>query len=148
MKLVPIDLESVPVARLVTHHLVASKDLGCLSGDLVFIELPNSVSIDISWYPEHDPSGSYVITMFKHGDWDHPLLQAKTEDPEQAARNAKSMAVQHIRGSLSPDLPSQSLVVDYDYPVHSPELHRAGMLTTGSCSQAVSVPFFNGRGAA
>ena len=41
--------------------------------DVLAIELPNHICIDVGWYPENDPSGCYWVRVFQ-GDWDHQLL--------------------------------------------------------------------------
>ncbi len=43
-------------------------DLALLTQDMLEVELPNGVIIDVGWYPEHDPNGEYGIAVFQ----DHP----------------------------------------------------------------------------
>jgi len=66
MNLVTPDLSTAPGARVVVNSLYDSKDPGFLTQDLMLVELPGGTYIDVSWFPEHDPSGSFVITVFRN----------------------------------------------------------------------------------
>jgi hypothetical protein len=57
-------------------------DLPLLTQDMLEVELPNGVIIDVGWYPEHDPNGEYGIAVFQ----DHP------DNPLQEAYYTKNLA--------------------------------------------------------
>ncbi len=46
-----------------------------LQEDLLQIQYDNNVVIDVGWYPELDPSGSFIINIIKDSDWSHPIYK-------------------------------------------------------------------------
>ena len=48
-------------------------------------------SIDVSWWPEHDPHGEYVITVYRDL-WENQLREVSTGDPYEASEIVKSLA--------------------------------------------------------
>jgi hypothetical protein len=65
MNLLTPDLSGAPGTRVVVNSLYPSNDPGFLTEDLLLVELPGGAHIDVSWFPEHDPSGAYVVTVFR-----------------------------------------------------------------------------------
>ena len=45
-------------------------DIAGLEQDLVQIQFHNGYGIDVGWYPEHDPSGCFIVTVFLN-DWEN-----------------------------------------------------------------------------
>ncbi len=43
---------------------------------------PNGYVLDLGWYPEADPQGSYCLTLLR-GDWDHTLVNYESRDRRQ-----------------------------------------------------------------
>lgn len=43
---------------------------------------PNGYVLDLGWYPEADPQGSYCLTLLR-GDWDHTLVKYESRDRRQ-----------------------------------------------------------------
>src|SRR5665213_648822 len=64
----------------VKGELFDSKNSIVLSEDLLEISLPSGRNIDVGWYPEHDPSGSYRITLYRDRT-DYPLRQITKSQP-------------------------------------------------------------------
>jgi hypothetical protein len=89
MNLLTPNLSRLPNARLVVSSLFDSKEPGLLTQDLLLVELPGKTFIDVSWFPEHDPSGMYVITVFRGHD---KLAEAETTSPLEAIRLVERMA--------------------------------------------------------
>jgi hypothetical protein len=85
MNSVPIDLTYAPGARLVVNNLMASDSLADRDSDLVLVELPGGIFLDVSWYPENEVPGAYYVTVFRRNDWDNPLRTAEAKTPESAA---------------------------------------------------------------
>lgn len=58
-------------------------DEDLLTDDMLMIEY-DSYGIDTSWYPEHDESGQYVITVFKNKNWHDKVKVIETANPLEA----------------------------------------------------------------
>jgi hypothetical protein len=106
MNPIPIHLESAPGAKLILNSLCASTDPAYLDQDMVLVELPGAIFIDVSWSPEHDRSGAYFVTVFRRDAWESPLDVAEATDPLLAARLVEEFAQQHSLLSR-PDSSSQ-----------------------------------------
>jgi hypothetical protein len=116
MNPVPISLMRAPGAMLVLNQLLESPSVADLDQDLVLVELPGEVFIDVSWYPENDLSGTYHVTAFRRNDWDHPLDVAEAKTARGAALLVEMMAERYA-SPISPISCSQESVSDY---FHSP----------------------------
>ncbi|WP_269632538.1 hypothetical protein [Pelomonas sp. BJYL3] len=46
-----------------------------LKEDLAQVKYSSDVLLDIGWYPEFSPSGEFVVTVIRGGDWESPLFQ-------------------------------------------------------------------------
>jgi hypothetical protein len=89
MKILTPNLGKIVGARVVVNSLYDTMNLGFLTEDLMLIELPDKTYIDVSWFPEHDPSGSFVITVFRDRKEIH---QTETNDPHIAVWVAELLA--------------------------------------------------------
>ena len=58
----PIDL-ILPDGSAVYNRLFRTTDPAYLTQDVLAVRLPNGRMIDAGWFPEHDPAGSYLITI-------------------------------------------------------------------------------------
>jgi hypothetical protein len=90
MILLTPNLSMAPGARVVVNSLYDSKDAGFLTQDLLLVELSGRTFIDVSWFPEHDPSGIYVITVFRGHD---EILEAEAKTAYEAVNIVESLAV-------------------------------------------------------
>ena len=68
-------------------------------------------SIDVSWRPEHDPDGKYVITAYG-SSWEEQLNTAETSDPYEADEIARRMA-QWLLSKGGAFVPSSSTSDEY-----------------------------------
>lgn len=73
----------------VRGELYRTDRAGLLTQDMLEVELPGKVFVDVGWFPEHDPAGEYVVTVFA-GDIDH-LLQP----PFTTRSHAEALAAVH-----------------------------------------------------
>jgi hypothetical protein len=55
-------------------------DLALLDQDILEIELPNELRIEVGWFPENDPTGHFLVQIFRKGQL----------TPAEPAREAKS----------------------------------------------------------
>jgi hypothetical protein len=68
-----------------------------LKEDLVQVEFPKEIVLDIGWYPSFDPDGWFVILVVRRGNWDEPFYRATTTDRrelENLIREATLLAAQ------------------------------------------------------
>ena len=62
-------------------HLTDSKEwaeqLDDLNEDLLQVEFPGNVILDIGWYPMGDPKGQFKVKVIRDFDWEQPIFYAK-----------------------------------------------------------------------
>ncbi len=117
MNLLNPNLSSAPGAKLVVNSLYDSTEPGFLTQDLLLVELPSHAHIDVSWIPEHDPSGAYYVTVFRGND---QLAEVKTKTAVGALTSVESLAKQFTEqsgrashsGGETLDLESRPLTVE------------------------------------
>jgi hypothetical protein len=86
----PIEIR-VPQGATIANCL--SGDLTCaeLGQDLVYISLKNGYSIDVGWFPEHDPAGKFLVRAL----WEHEELASTTaRTAAHAAQIAQNLATE------------------------------------------------------
>jgi hypothetical protein len=64
----PVDI-AIAHGRVTWNTLYYTSDPRHLTQDLLLVELPGGLFIDVSWFPEHDPRGAYHITLCRN-DWE------------------------------------------------------------------------------
>jgi len=90
------DVKSISYAIAVRGEVHPPHDVASLTQDMLEVELPGDVFIDVGWYPEHDPAGGYVIMAFC-GDPDTLLYpEYHTKDPLDAARCVQAWAAERM----------------------------------------------------
>ena len=95
MTTVPIDLTATPSARLIFNHLVTPATVDDLDSDLVLVELPGEIFLDVSWCPANQTPGCYLVTVYRRDQWDSPLGTAEAMTAEEAARLVGRLASEH-----------------------------------------------------
>jgi len=87
----PIDLRLKRNVK-VSGYIFPTKDPEYLREDLLQIDLPTGVKIDVGWYPDGDPNGEYQIVVFRES-WDDPLtFPVRTQDTEWAVKWIRHLA--------------------------------------------------------
>lgn len=43
------------------------------------MEYENQIILDLGWYPELDPNGSFIIYVIKNYNWNTPIISEKTK---------------------------------------------------------------------
>ena len=66
--------------QYIDENTSVAKQLNLLKEDLAQIEYPNSIVVDVGWYPEFSLSGSFVVVVIKGFDWDAPLYKKQAFD--------------------------------------------------------------------
>jgi len=46
-----------------------------LKEDLVQVEYPSGLLVDVGWHPEFSADGSFLIQVVKSNDWEHPVFR-------------------------------------------------------------------------
>ena len=89
------NLANAPGAKLIVSSLFDCKDPGFLAEDMLLVELPGMIYIDVSWGPEHDPSGTYTVTVFRGQD---QIAELETKDAYEAIRIVERWASDLTQG--------------------------------------------------
>lgn len=50
---------------IVKGGLPLTQEVEDLVNDMLEIDLPSGITIDVGWIPEHDPNGKYRIVLYK-----------------------------------------------------------------------------------
>jgi len=82
---------SLPEEAIVRGALYAENDPAYLVQDLLEVELPRGIFIDVGWYPDHDPNGHYRIVVFERS-WDNQLADYVTTDVTDVKFQVESLA--------------------------------------------------------
>jgi len=91
-----MNLETVslklPVGASVKGALYNTYDLDYLSEDLLEIDLPSGLTIDVGWYPEGERPGTFQVVIFKQF-WQNQILPPiKTESLPELVRIIEMLA--------------------------------------------------------
>lgn len=93
----PIDLR-LPrgsEAKVIYNSLYAADAASHRTQDVLFLELGNGVFIDVGWYPDRDPAGSYRINVYRE-QWDNQLRKPiRTRDPHKVAEQVQKLAARY-----------------------------------------------------
>jgi hypothetical protein len=81
----------VPGAQVSWNSLHHTSDPRYLTQDLLLVELPNGLFIDVSWFPEHDPRGAYHVTLCQ-GSWESQVRTWETPSLSEVILLVQSVA--------------------------------------------------------
>jgi hypothetical protein len=88
----PVKLNLPADARVLFNSLYRSSNPAFLTQDVLAVRLSDGSVIDVSWYPEYDPSGAYTITRY-HGSWDNQIEALhQRRDIDQVIRDVQRLA--------------------------------------------------------
>jgi hypothetical protein len=83
---------NLPPNSIQKGFLYEDYELFELDQDILEIDLPSGLTIDVGWYPQHDPNGAFQIVVFKDY-WDaqkqKPIL---ARNPIQVASLVEALA--------------------------------------------------------
>ncbi|MBW3541558.1 MAG: hypothetical protein KY476_14920 [Planctomycetes bacterium] len=81
MKPIPLD---IPGADHTVGALYPPGDVRLLKDGMLHVAA-GGVSVDVSWHPEHDPQGRYIVSVYQD-EWERQLAPAvETTDVHEAA---------------------------------------------------------------
>lgn len=68
-----------------------NEQLDSLKEDLFQVRYSNKTvfTIDIGWYPEMDPTGSFITYIIKNFDWENPLFRKKSKSIDRLNKHLK-----------------------------------------------------------
>lgn len=82
----------------IDQHSPASPPLDELLEDLLWVQFPRGISIDVGWYPECSPGGRFVVSTVCNDNWDEPVFASETRSSRdllllitEAVQNANNM---------------------------------------------------------
>ncbi|OGQ82488.1 MAG: hypothetical protein A3F90_08865 [Deltaproteobacteria bacterium RIFCSPLOWO2_12_FULL_60_19] len=85
----------LPENVVVKGALYTTTDPAYLVQDMLEIDLPNGITIDVGWYPESDPAGSFQVVVFRD-HWDNQLREPfETKSIEDVTREVKRLAEEY-----------------------------------------------------
>jgi hypothetical protein len=83
----------VPEGANVYSSLYRTANPEYLTQDVLAVSLPSGFYIDVGWFPEHDPEGSYVIRVF-YQYWDaQRILPVRVKTVDEVLQVVGSLAV-------------------------------------------------------
>jgi len=62
-----------------------------LKEDLLQVQFPNDIILDIGWYPSFDQNGSFRICLIKELDWSNPIDFVKCKNMTELKNNIIKM---------------------------------------------------------
>lgn len=116
----PIDLSSFASHAdvVVKGEIYDSDDTDVLLQDLLEIGLPSGNTIDVGWYPEHDPNGQYRVILYRDFTGD-PFRRYETPDVYVAIEKAHAW----MKDDKQPESNSVSISMDTTY-INCPKEER------------------------
>jgi hypothetical protein len=87
-----VELKLPKGAKVLFNSLYRASTPSFLTQDLLAVELPNQVVIDVGWYPQFDPLGSYLVSVFRQ-TWENQLVEPiETRDIDQVVAEVERLA--------------------------------------------------------
>lgn len=94
----PIPLPGLPHgSEILFNALYPSKEPDHLVQDLLAVKLAGGEVIDVSWHPEHDPTGRFYVTVLDR-ECRVELKKIEADDPHEAANGVQRLA-NHFAGA-------------------------------------------------
>lgn len=102
-----INLE-LPVGSAVYNRLYRATDPAYLTQDLLSARLPNGFMIDVGWFPEHDPNGAYILSVFD--PWDEIIAEHSTRSVDEVKQWVEWLSSHYYRKTVN--IPSSASMND------------------------------------
>jgi hypothetical protein len=92
----PLPISLPRGGTVVFNSLYDSREPILLTQDILLVSLPNNTFIDVGWYPEHDPKGTYCLRVYQD-DWQNQLLAEpiRTRSAHEVAKQVAQLAVRY-----------------------------------------------------
>jgi hypothetical protein len=123
------DIRGIVIKGILLRKYEIPEDLSLLDQDILEIELPNGINIDVGWFPENDPNGAFVIRVYRQ-DIRRPLRSPiQTRNSLEVARWVASIVQDYAEPIPYRPMPiscSGTTTVRYDMiPLGRPSLQVA-----------------------
>ncbi len=82
-------------ATILFNSLFDTKDAAYLTDDLFAASLPGGVYVDVGWFPECDPNGSYEVCVYKDSFENQLSEPVETKNVHEAVAAVEKFAAQH-----------------------------------------------------
>jgi hypothetical protein len=138
MNLVVPNLGMVRDAKIIANSFYDSKDPGVLTQDLLLIELPGKTFIDVSWFPEHDPSGAYTITVFRGYE---QIADAEAKTVPDALSIVEGLALRYSAPVANVSCSEAKVVFDSMHPVEGSAHGYSMPVVNVSCSAVQTITY-------
>lgn len=84
---------NIPASWEVYNAMYRTRSPEYLVQDQLSVALPNGFFIDVTWAPEHDPKGEYIVRVF-HQYWNNQRIRAIfTSDFDEVIAVVEELAV-------------------------------------------------------
>ncbi|WEK08955.1 MAG: hypothetical protein P0Y51_28490 [Candidatus Pseudomonas colombiensis] len=77
-----------------------TRQLDALKEDLLQVEYPGQLLLDVGWYPEFDKDGAFRVQVIKDQDWQQPLSSQQARS--LAALRERLVQAQDLLSTLRP----------------------------------------------
>lgn len=77
------------------QHYRLPEDLPLLDQDILEVALPNNMRIDVGWFPENDPDGSFVIRVFRKNTLSPVRTPIEEKLPQEVAKYVVALVKQY-----------------------------------------------------
>lgn len=93
----------LPPEAKITGALRTRSNIHNLDQDMLQIELPGSVFIDVGWYPDWDPKGEYRLVVFRD-TFDNPIEpMLRSQDVKQIRQAIYKYVAKYVSGAPDSD---------------------------------------------
>jgi hypothetical protein len=79
-------IKGVVIKGALLRHYDMEGDLAILDQDILEVELPNGIVIDVGWFPENSPHGMFLIRTYRQNHRSLLISPSETKDPFEVAR--------------------------------------------------------------
>lgn len=73
-----------------------SQDILFLSKIIKRRKSEETIGIDLGWYPDCDPEGSFRLDVIKNGDWEHPFLTFSSRSKAEIVEKMEEWLFQNL----------------------------------------------------
>jgi len=96
----PVQLD-LPDGCEVYNFLYPTRDPEYLVQDQLSVALPNGYVIDVTWAPEHDPNGSYIVRVFREYWQAQQVPSVITRDVNDVVNLVREHVLRFIRPEVA-----------------------------------------------